>query len=100
MESDINWFEYFPASKNDSDCNKYVIEAAKENKLEVIAKPYPFTFGEDFGWYSKNYKTAMFGLGAGKESFSLHNANYDFPDEIIETGIHMFKTIIAKIMRE
>ena len=59
-----------------------------------------FKFGEDFGWFSKKYKTAMFGLGAGIETPALHNANYDFPEEIIETGINMFKTIISKILKQ
>lgn len=100
LEYEIDWFEYFPASKNDMECNNYVIEAAREMRLELIEKPYPFKFGEDFGWFSKKYKTAMFGLGAGNETSALHNADYDFPDEIIETGIQMFKTIITKVIQE
>ena len=42
----------------------------------------------------------MFGLGAGLDTPALHNADYDFPDEIIETGITMFKSIISNIMKE
>ena len=89
----LEWFEHFPASKNDKICNMLVTEAAKINGFEIVERPYPLMFGEDFGWFSKNYKTAMFGLGAGKNTPALHHANYDFPDEIIETGIQMFKTI-------
>ena len=58
----------------------------------------PFKFGEDFGWFSKKYKAAMFGIGAGLQSPALHQANYDFPDEIIETGMNMFKGIIDSIL--
>lgn len=92
------WFEYFPASKNDIECNNLVKKAAQINNLKVKQRPYPFKFGEDFGWFSKKYKTAMFGLGAGIGTPALHSADYDFPDEIIETGINMFKTIISNIM--
>ena len=98
LKYDVNWFEHFPASQNDFDCNKLVEDAARANEFEIIKRPYPFKFGEDFGWFSKKYKTAMFGLGAGEDCPALHHANYDFPDEIIETGIKMFKTIILKIM--
>ena len=42
----------------------------------------------------------MFGLGAGINTPALHNSDYDFPDEIIETGITMFKSIISNIMKE
>ena len=98
LDYEIDWFEYFPASKNDQKCNNYIIEAANENGFELIEKLYPFKFGEDFGWFSKKYKTAMFGLGAGNETSALHNADYEFPDEIIDTGINMFATIISKLL--
>ena len=40
----------------------------------------------------------MFGLGAGTDVPDLHNPDYDFPDDIIETGISMFKNIINQIL--
>lgn len=79
-------------------CNDLVIAAAEENGFEITQRPYPFKFGEDFGWFSKEYKTAMFGLGAGTSSPALHHANYDSPDELIPTGLAMFATIISKIL--
>ncbi len=97
---EIEWLEYFPAAANDKDSNAYVVKAAKENNFQIIERPYPFKFGEDFGWFSRKYKTAMFGLGAGLDTQALHNADYDFPDEILETGISMFKAIIKKIIHE
>ena len=96
----MKWFEYFPASENDFECNQYISNAAKTNKFDIKKRAHPFKFGEDFGWFSKKYKTGMFGLGAGYDSSALHNANYDFPDEIIETGIKMFKEIISNIIRK
>lgn len=99
LEYEVEWLEYFPASNNNITCNNYIEKAAQENKFKIIKRPYPFKFGEDFGWFSKKYKTAMFGLGAGIDTPALHNADYDFPDEIIETGISMFKSIISNIMK-
>ena len=100
LEHAIEWIEYFPASINDNECNDYVIKAAAENSYKLTQKPHPFKFGEDFGWYAKEYKTAMFGLGAGIETPALHNADYDFPDELIETGITMFQDIIGTILNK
>ncbi len=94
----LKWLEHFPASSNNSACNSYIRQAAMENKFDLIDRPYPFKFGEDFGWYTREYKTAMFGLGAGLDTPPLHNAAYDFPDEIIPTGIAMFKTVIRSIL--
>jgi amidohydrolase len=94
----FNWFEHFPASKNNATCNDYIRNAAKANGLMLIERPYPFKFGEDFGWFSKTYKTAMFGLGSGVNTPNLHNANYDFPDVLIPTGVAMFGSVIASIL--
>jgi amidohydrolase len=93
------WFDYFPAVVNDEFCTEVITEAAKTGHYNIINKSTPFKFGEDFGWFSEKYKAAMFGIGAGIESPALHQANYDFPDEIIETGMNMFKGIIERILK-
>ena len=100
LEFQLEWLEYFPASRNDVECNNHVIRAAKENNFELTERPYPFKFGEDFGWYAKQYNCAMFGIGAGMETPALHNAQYDFPDEILGTGIAMFTKIIENILTQ
>jgi hypothetical protein len=40
----------------------------------------------------------MFGIGSGLNCPALHQADYDFPEEIIETGMNMFKGIIDRIL--
>ncbi|MBX2941305.1 MAG: amidohydrolase [Cyclobacteriaceae bacterium] len=98
LECKINWFEYFPASINNPLSVEYIKEVARASGYPIVERPYPFKFGEDFGWFSKEYKTAMFGLGAGTHSPALHHSDYDFPDEIIATGINMFTTLIERVM--
>ncbi|WP_159023943.1 amidohydrolase [Formosa sp. L2A11] len=100
LKYEIEWLEYFPASINNKESNNYISKAALDNNYKTLKRPYPFKFGEDFGWFSKTYKTAMFGLGAGLDSPALHNTDYDFPDEIIETGLTMFQSIISNIMTD
>lgn len=94
----VNWFEYFPAVVNDGRCNQVITETAKACNYGLIEKSSAFKFGEDFGWFSETYKAAMFGLGAGLASPALHQADYDFPDEIMETGITMFQGIIKRVL--
>lgn len=96
----LSWLEHFPASENNSECNLTIKETAKQLNYNVLERNYPFKFGEDFGWFSRHYKTGMFGLGSGKNTPPLHNPSYDFPDEIIETGIAMFGGIIEKLLLE
>lgn len=100
LSYDIKWIEYFPAIINHPDTNKHVLDAVRDNGLQLITKAHPMKFGEDFGWFSKQFKTTMFGLGSGLDSPALHNADYDFPDEIIHTGITMFTSIIENILKE
>jgi amidohydrolase len=92
------WFDYFPASINDDRCTQIIKQAAEHNDFAVHALPHAFKFGEDFGWYSKKYRSAMFGIGAGEHSPALHYADYDFPDSIIETGVRMFQAMINDIL--
>ena len=99
VQYDVKWFEYFPASKNDKECTRIIAEAALKNGLDIIKKPHPFRFGEDFGWFSKSYKCGMFGLGAGTSCEPLHSDDYDFPDEILPTGMKMFQTIIYDLLK-
>ena len=94
----LDWFDYFPASVNNEYCNDIIVKVAKQNQFEIKQNAESFKFGEDFGWFTRDYKAAMFGLGSGINTPALHHANYDFPDELLETGIQMFQGIINELL--
>lgn len=94
IKCDIKWTEDFNAVENDNDCVKLIENAALENNLIVKTLEKPFRWSEDFGLFTNIYRGAMFGLGSGKDCPPLHNSKYDFPEDIIETGIKMFYSII------
>ncbi len=100
IEFKTEWFDYFPSVINSSHCYKMIELAAKSNDFDLIEKQTPFKFGEDFAWFSQKYKAAMFGIGAGIDSPALHHPDYDFPDELIETGLSMLKSIISKALKQ
>ncbi|MEL6835477.1 MAG: amidohydrolase [Bacteroidota bacterium] len=100
LEYQLDWFEHFPASNNDSGCNLQIERAAQALDLPLRKMPHPFRFGEDFGWFSHRFKTGMFGLGAGKNTSTLHHADYDFPDALLESGMGMFREIISQLLGE
>ena len=54
---------------------------------------------KDFGHFLANYPGALFGLGSGTDQPALHNPDYDFPDELIETGIRIFYNIYNIILK-
>lgn len=94
------WFDYFPSAVNHPLCNEWIRTAAVKNGFQLVEKTEPFRFGEDFGWYARNFPSAMFGIGAGLDVPPLHAADYDFPDELIETGIRMFARIMEEVLGE
>ena len=93
-------FDYFPATMNDHFCNETLVQSATKNGLTITQQPTPFKFGEDFGWFTQRYPGAMFGLGAGETTPALHNPDYDFPDELIGTGVALFRRITEQLMAE
>ncbi|MCT4613271.1 MAG: amidohydrolase [Marinifilaceae bacterium] len=93
LSLEIEYSEQFPATENTSYLVDTIRQAANKNNFNIEERNEPYKWSEDFGYYSKEFKTAFFGLGSGKNHASLHNPNYDFPDEIIETGARIFKDI-------
>lgn len=97
LRTEISYCEYFPATVNDPECNEVIREAAVENQCVIHELDFPFKWSEDFGFYTQKYVGSLFGLGSGKDQPPLHHPGFDFPDELIETGIQLFEKIIKKI---
>ena len=98
LKAEIDWFEFFPASENNIECVALIEKVAKQQSIELVEHPRSLKFGEDFGWFSSKYKSAIFGLGAGEHHPALHHSDYDFPDELIDTGLLMFKGLVIDIL--
>jgi amidohydrolase len=97
LEVDIAFTQSFSANMNNSEAVEMVRKAAHKNKLSISERNYPFKWGEDFGLFTTKFKGCMFGIGSGENCPALHNPDYDFPDEIIETAVHVFVGIIGEI---
>lgn len=93
----IQWVQPFSANQNDAGLVDVVRSAAGELGLEVHEKEMPFKWGEDFGLFTQRYTGVLFGLGSGEDTPALHNPDYNFPDELIETGVQLFFTIIQQL---
>ncbi len=93
LQYNLSYVEDFPATVNSSICNDLIVKAANVNDLKLLTLDKPNNWSEDFGYYTNNYSGGFFGIGAGEEHPALHNPDYDFPDEIIDTGISMFNSI-------
>ena len=93
LQHEMEWLEPFSANENDPQSVGMIKNAALRNNLPYIELQTPFSWGEDFGLFTQQYKGAIFGLGSGENCAPLHSPQYDFPDGVIETGATLFYTI-------
>ncbi len=96
LKYELSWTQVFHANHNHPGAVAKVRQAAQTAGLQLMQAAVPFKWGEDFGLFTRRYKGAMFGLGAGKETPALHNPDYDFPDELIPAGVAVFEQIVRQ----
>ncbi|REG84039.1 amidohydrolase [Algoriphagus antarcticus] len=94
---EFSFVEKFAVSKNDPKAAYIAEEVMKGLNLNLWEKPEPFRWSEDFGLFSQSCPSYLFGLGAGENCPQLHEPTYDFPDELIETGVRIFEGIARKL---
>jgi amidohydrolase len=100
LDCKISYSETFPATVNNDDCVHIVEQSAKHIDLDIENIEKPFKWSEDFGYFTEKYNACFFGLGSGKDQPQLHNPDFDFPDDIIESGINIFYAIYKKILSD
>lgn len=97
LEVEFSYHEAFEATVNHSEALTQLKNAAEAAGLGIAALDAPNRWSEDFGLFLQQSQGAMFGLGAGIDQPALHNPDYDFPDELIETGIKVFWGVIQEL---
>lgn len=85
--------EAFSATMNSDEAVEIVKNAAKSLNIDCQYLEEPFRWSEDFGRFADVCPIGMFGLGCGEEHLPLHNPEYVFEDDIIETGIDIMHVI-------
>ncbi len=97
LKVDFGFVEQFAVSVNDPSLYSIVEKVTQNLALSLIDKPEPFRWSEDFGLFSQACPAFLFGLGAGEDCPQLHEGTYDFPDELIETGVRIFEGVARRI---
>jgi metal-dependent amidase/aminoacylase/carboxypeptidase family protein len=95
---DISWSDEFVTSANNPSACDMVRKTAATTGLKVIDLREALRVSEDFGQFSARIPGAMFGLGAGENCPGLHQADYDFPEELIEIGSNVFMEIARSLV--
>jgi amidohydrolase len=94
---EVEWTEEFPATVNHEKCTELIESAISKTGYPSQYIEKPFKWSEDFGHFTEKFCGAMFGIGAGIDHPSIHNPDFDFPEEIIPNGVRMFTSIIEEI---
>ncbi len=92
----IDVVEDFFANINDPGVTERVRRAAESCGHEIVVPDVGMRAGEDFGLFTERFPCCLVLLGAGEEHLPIHNAGYDFPDELIPTGVELFEEIVRQ----
>lgn len=97
LEYEIVWCEEYFANRNDEAACEIVKKAAAAAGVVLGELEAALRGGEDFAYFTRRIRGAMFILGAGEKHAGLHTADYDFPDELIPPGVELFWQISRQI---
>lgn len=98
LAHEIDYHEIFVASVNAPEVVDHLRQALDEEGVSHGEDSLPMRASEDFGLFGRGAKSAMFFLGAGEKHPSLHNPDYDFPDDLIPIGARIFARVAANLL--
>jgi amidohydrolase len=82
LELTIAYQDIFAHVENAPEAVAQLARALDAGGISHERGDLPFRASEDFGIFGKERPAAMFFLGAGERHPSLHNPDYDYPDEL------------------
>jgi hippurate hydrolase len=100
--AEVNYGEgiSYPPCFNDAAAADYVRAAARAVGQEAASyeMPGPFMFSEDFAFMLEAAPGCYFGIGNGP-SKSLHDAGYDFNDELLVKGTAFWASLVEQVLK-
>jgi amidohydrolase len=82
-----------PALSNHRGSAEKILRAAKKLGLDTVEAEAPARGSEDFAWFTRRTRGAMFWVGAGEDRAPIHTAGFDFNDEIIPTVVDLYRAL-------
>jgi amidohydrolase len=95
---EISHDDIFRHCENAPEAVAHLRRALVEESVPYDEGDLPMRASEDFGRFGQSAPAAMFFLGAGENHPSLHNPDYDFPDELIGIGARVFMRTIRNLL--
>lgn len=98
LKVNFGYEDIFAASVNNPEATEILQQALTDESITQSEMLSPMRWSEDFGQFGLVSNSAMFTLGSGTNQPQLHNPDFDFPDELIETGTKIFHRVIRNIL--
>jgi amidohydrolase len=93
LECEFSFCDSVPALHNHSESAAKVQRAARRLGFTMVEVGTPARGSEDFAWYTKRTRGAMFWVGAGEDRSPIHTPAFDFNDEIIPTVVDLYRAL-------
>jgi len=98
LELSHSWTDYFPVTTNQREAVAMVEAVARTYGVDVAWRDEAYPWSEDFGWFTRRFNGAIFGLGTGLDHPALHSPGYDFPDDLVPVGIVLFEGLVERLL--
>jgi amidohydrolase len=98
LKYSLSMDDIFSTCINSSVGYNKVVKACDDANVNCTTIKQPYRWSEDFGVLLESASQgAMFTIGSGENSPQLHNADYDFPDELIPIASSVYIELIREI---
>lgn len=91
LEVTFSYSDSFPETFNHKESIDKINLVSQNKGFQVLKMDEAYRCSEDFGHYLKLTKGAICYIGNGENHAPLHSHEYDFPDDIIEIAVELFK---------
>ncbi|MBA1157551.1 amidohydrolase [Microvirga mediterraneensis] len=98
LSVEISHDDIFAHCENAPEAVAHLRRALNEEGVPHNGGNLPMRPSEDFGRFGQKAPAAMFFLGAGENHPSLHNPDYDFPDDLIGIGVRVFMRTLRNLL--
>jgi len=98
LSVEVSYDDIFHHCENAPEAVAHLREALEAEGVPYDRGDLPIRASEDFGRFGQKAPAAMFFLGAGEKHPSLHNPDYDFPDDLIPIGARVFMRTIRNLL--
>jgi amidohydrolase len=94
----IEYVRYYPATINDAECAKHVLETSRMLFGQAVIPDAPAATSEDFAFMLRKVPGAYvwLGQGSGAHSVSLHHPRYDFNDDVLPIGAALLAALAER----